>query len=206
MFSKPHRNNSDFQLRYLIAGSCYTVDGAWILLYEQRIDIKVKLELTKAKLLKRKANKLEIDQKLAQSLTEIEKLRAEAELIEWQSSEGLLELAVQGAEAELKTIQQLMDELEPHRKYAHLPLLEASEATQREEFLGEFKGRIENYLMSIGTIPEDQLAAMRKHPDFESDIVPHIKKTMQKLEQSRDKTVLLMERTSLLLEDKNDLC
>jgi hypothetical protein len=57
-------------------------------------------------------------------LTDIEKLTAEADLIEFQSGEGLLELALAGAEKELETIQTLMDELEPQREFAHLPLLE----------------------------------------------------------------------------------
>jgi hypothetical protein len=33
MNAKPHRTNSDFQLRYFLARSCHTPDGARALMY-----------------------------------------------------------------------------------------------------------------------------------------------------------------------------
>ena len=138
-----------------------------------------------------------IDEKLKSS-SEIEQLMAKADLIEWESGEGLLEIAIKGAEQELATIQLIMDELEPQRKYAHLPLLEAASASQREEWLLEFKRRTENYLLSIGTIPEDQLNAMRNHPDFEAEIVPHVKQIAHQISKTKDKMDLLTNNRSLL--------
>ena len=90
-----------------------------------------------------------------------------------------------------------MAELEPQRKYAHLPLLEASQAAQREEWLLEFKHRTENYLLSRGTIPEDQLQAMRSHPDFESSIVPFISDIVEKIATNKDKMNLLTNNKML---------
>jgi hypothetical protein len=197
MHSSPHRNNSDFQLRHFIANSCHTADAAWCIMYEQKLDIFIKLEATKAKIFRRKAKKLEIDEKLKSS-SEIEQLMAKADLIEWESGAGLLEMAIKGAEQELATIQLIMDELEPQRKYAHLPLLEAASASQREEWLLEFKRRTENYLLSIGTIPEDQLNAMRNHPDFEAEIVPHVKQIAHQISKTKDKMDLLTNNKSLL--------
>lgn len=197
MHSAPHRNNSDFQLRYFIANNCHTADAAWCILYEQKLDIFIKLEATKARLVRRKAKKLEIEEKL-QSTNQVEQLMAQADLIEWQSGEGLLEMAVKGAEQELATIESLMAELEPQRKYGHLPVLEASQAAQREEWLLEFKRRTENYLLSIGTIPEDQLNAMRNHPDFEAEIVPHVKQVSYQISKSEDKMALLLNNRVLL--------
>ena len=197
MHSAPHRNNSDFQLRYFIANNCHTADIAWCVLYEQKLDIFTKLEATKARLVRRKARKLEIDEKL-QSTNEIDRLNAQADLIEWQSGEGLIEMAIKGAEQELATIESIMAELEPQRKYGHLPLLEASQAAQREEWLLEFKRRTENYLLSIGRIPEDQLNAMRNHPDFEVEIVPHVKQIMYQINKSDDKLALLTNNRVLL--------
>lgn len=190
MHSSPHRNNSDFQLRYFIANNCHTADTAWCLMYEQRLDIKLKLDATKAKLLRRKAKRLEIEEGL-QSEKESERLKAQADLIEWEGSEGLLEMAIKGAEQELATIESIMSELEPQRKYGHLPVLEASQAAQREEWCLEFQRRTENYLLSIGTIPEDHLNAMRNHPDFQSAIVPHVENLMQKISTSKNKMALL---------------
>lgn len=201
MHSAPHRNNSDFQLRHFIAGSCHTADGAWNILYEQMIDIKIKLETTRARILRRKAKEIELNEIKARIQTEQDKLRYEADLIEFQSGEGLLELALAGAEKELQTIQSLMAELEPFRKYKHLPLLEATEAAQQDEWREEFKHRIENHLLGQGYIPADQLEAIRKHPDFESDILPHIKKTMVALEGNKElsNSIMLLTNSSLLL-------
>ena len=166
-------------------------------MYEQRLDIHTKLEATKAKLVRRKAKRLEIDEKL-KSASEIDRLNAQADLIDWESGEGMLEMAIKGAEQELATIESLMAELEPQRKYGHLPVLEASQAAQREEWLLEFKRRTENYLLSIGTIPEDQLNAMRNHPDFEAEIVPHVKQVSYQINKSDDKLALLTNNRVLL--------
>lgn len=168
-------------------------------MYEQRLDIMLKLEATRAKILRRKARKIEIDKGL-QSDDEAVRLNAQADLIEWQSGDGLLEMAVKGAEMELATITQIMEELEPQRKYGHLPVLEASQAAQREEWCLEFKRRTENYLLSIGTIPEDQLNAMRNHPDFEVEIVPHVQQVMHQISAAKDKMAVLKGNKTLLID------
>jgi hypothetical protein len=197
MHSSPHRNNSDFQLRYFIANACHTADIAWCLMYEQKLDIQIKLESTKAKQLRRKAKRIEIEESL-KSQDPAKQLNAQADLIEWQSGEGLLEMAVLGAEQEIATITSIMAELEPQRKYAHLPVLEASQEAQREEWLLEFNHRVENYLLTRGTIPDDQLNAMRNHPDFENKIVPFITNTLQKINNNKDKMSLLTNNKMLI--------
>lgn len=196
MHSSPHRNNSDFQLRHFIANQCHTADVAWCVMYEQKLDIQIKLDVTKARLIRRKAKKLEIDNNLNTN-DPIQKLNAEADLLEWQSSDGMLEMAILGAEQEICTITQIMDELEPRRKYAHLPLLEAAQAAQQEEWKLEFKHRIENFLLSRGTIPEDQLQAMRSHPDFESELVPHVQEMVHKIANNENKMALLTNNRML---------
>lgn len=179
-----------------MANNCHTADIAWCLMYEQRLDIQIKLDSTRAKVLRRQAKKAEIDRNL-KSEDEPTRLNAQADLIEWQSGEGLLEMAIKGAEMEIATINSIMNELEPQRKYAYLPVLEASQAAQREEWCLEFKRRSENYLLSTGTIPEDQLNAMRNHPDFENQIVPHVEKLMIKI-KTQDKMTLLTNNRMLL--------
>jgi len=196
MNSSPHRNNSDFQLRYFMANNCHTADIAWCLMYEQKLDIQIKLESTKAKQLRRKAKGLEIEESL-KAQDPVKQLNAQADLIEWKSGEGLIEMAILGAEQEIATIESIMAELEPQRKYAHLPLLEASQAAQREEWLLEFQHRTENFLLSKGTIPEDQLNAMRSHPDFEKKLVPFITNIVEKIATNKDKMGLLTNNKML---------
>ena len=166
-------------------------------MYEQKLDIQNKLSSTKATLLRRKAKLIEIEQEL-ESTDPVKQLNAQADLIEWQSGNGLLEMAILGAEQELATITSIMDELEPQRKYADLPILEAAQAAQREEWMLEFQRRTENYLLSIGTIPEDQLNAMRSHPDFESNLVPFITETINKIGVNKDKMGLLTNNRMLI--------
>ena len=166
-------------------------------MYEQKLDIQNKLSSTKATLLRRKAKLIEIEQEL-ESTDPVKQLNAQADLIEWQSGNGLLEMAILGAEQELATITSIMDELEPQRKYADLPILEAAQAAQREEWMLEFQRRTENYLLSIGTIPEDHLNAMRNHPDFESNLVPYIANTLQKISVDKDKMSLLTNNRALI--------
>lgn len=204
MHSAPHRNNSDFQLKYFIAGSCHTADGAWNLLYEQKMDAELRLNTVKAGLLRREARRLDLIQEEKAIQTEQDRLRYEANKLEFDIQEDLIRLSKEGVERELATILRLMDELEPHRKYKNLPLLEATDAAQQDEWREEFKHRIENYMVSQGTVPHDQLEAMRKHPDFSSDILPHLKKTMIALESATvgSNAVALLAKTEL--QDSGD--
>ena len=175
MNSKPHRTNSDFQLRHFLAGSCFTADGAWMLLYGQKIDIEGKLSAARSAALRTRANRIYIASIMENpNVSEVEKLKAEADLVDLEGMQATWEMNVAGAEAELGTIVALMAELEPQRKYADLPLLEASEATQREEWLGELKRRAEYFLLTCGTIPHDHFDTMRCHPDFADQIAPFI--------------------------------
>lgn len=205
MNSKPHRTNCDFQLKYFMAGSCHTPDGAWALLHDQKIDIAVKIEHTKAQALRRKAKILAAEAILAdETSTEVMRLNAEADLLEANSvMEGAYN-NLKAAEQEYAYICKLMDDLEPLRKYKHLPFLEANEAMQREEWLGELKTRAENFLLTAGTIPHDHLNTMRCHPDFETHIVPHIDMiTQQILNVNGDRTKVLKNMQPFFLEDKS---
>ena len=98
-----------------MANNCHTADIAWCLMYEQKLDIQIKLDATKAKELRRKAKRMEIDESL-KSEDPVKQLNAQADLIEWKSGEGLLEIAILGAEQEIATIESIMVELEPQRK------------------------------------------------------------------------------------------
>lgn len=205
MNSKPHRNNCDFQLKHFMAGSCHTPDGAWALLYDQKIDIAVKIEHTKAQGLRRKAKMMAAQAILDDpEATEVDRLNAEADMLECNSVIEGWSKNLEAAENEYAYICKLMEELEPLRKYKHLPLLEANEAMQRDEWLGELKTRAENFLLTAGTIPHDHLNTMRCHPDFEAEIVPHIEAiTMKVIASNGDKSKVLKNMQPLFLEDKS---
>lgn len=206
MNSNPHRNNSDFQLRHFLAGSCFTPDGAWMLMYGQRIDREAVVQSCEAQKLRRDAKIIEAQEIIDNPHTsKAEKLRAKADIIEADAHYYTWSTNLEAAKMELATIKKIMDELEPHRKYAHLPLLEANEAAQREEWLGEFKNRVENFLFSTGTIPEDHLRAMRNHPDFQTELLPHIVGVVKKLEGSKNSIEHLTNHSEYFLEDKRNV-
>lgn len=203
MNSNPHRNNSDFQLRHFLAGSCFTPDGAWMLMYGQMIDREAVVKTCDAQRIRRDAKILDAQSVIEDpNASKTDKMRAEADIIEAEAHYYTWKTNLEAAKMELETIKQLMAEVEPHRKYSHLPLLEANEAAQRDEWLGEFKNRIENYLFSTGTIPEDQLRAMRNHPDFQTDLLPHIQEVMVKLSNAKSSVEILSNHTEYFLEDK----
>jgi len=203
--SKPHRNNCNFQLKHFMAGSCHTPDGAWALLYDQKIDISVKVQHSKAQGLRRQAKMMTAEAVLAdEASTPMQRLNAEADLLECNSVIEGWSLNHKAAENEYAYICSLMDELEPMRQFKDLPLLEANEAMQRGEWLGELKTRAENFLLTAGTIPHDHLNTMRCHPDFEAEIVPHLAAITMSIANSKgDRSKVLTNMKPLFLEDKS---
>ena len=178
MITKQHRQNTDFQLVYFLASSCATPDGAWSLMYGQRLAVETTLESAKAQRLTLRIKKLKAERILSASTDEIEKLEAERDILEAKNAERMLDLNERGAREELATIEKLMAKLKPlcqrdtSDPHAH------QEAAQWDEWKGEFKRRAENMLIanSIG-IPYDHVEAMRSHPDFAAEILPHIMQT-----------------------------
>jgi hypothetical protein len=182
MNTKPHRTNSDFQLKYFIAGSCKTPDAAWAILYEQKNDIETKVKHCEVQRLRTNA-KIETAKEILSNnnITNAARMNAEADLLEVEVFQHSWEMNLKAAQNELKTINKLMEELEPLRKYKHLDFFEANEAAQEEEWLLELQERAENFLMTQGTIPHDQLHTMRCHPQFQQKLVPYIVTFQQKM-------------------------
>jgi hypothetical protein len=192
--AKPHRQNSGFQLRHFLVGSCTTPDGAYVLMYGQLIDMQGKLRHAESQLKARQAKLKAAEAKEAKANFELEQakdpgraapahevLQAEADALQAQADRLEIEADIptwdmnfEAAQAELADIEKLMLELKPRCKYAHLPILEMSEKSQEEEWLGELKQRAENFLLTAGTIPHDHFQTMRMHPQFKTHLVPHI--------------------------------
>jgi hypothetical protein len=178
MIAKPHRTNSDFQIKNFLVGSCHTADGAWAVLYAEKINLEQKLKYSEATFLRREAKRI-VAQRIIddEDSDRVARLNAKADLVELDSEQPTHDLNVAAARAELATIVELMAELEPKRKYAHLPLLEANEAAQEEEWKLELMYRAENFLLTQSSIPHDHFARMREHPAFKTEILPWIDQT-----------------------------
>lgn len=184
MHAKPHRQNSDFQLRHFLVGDCKTPDGAYVLMYGQQTDMQDKLRHAEVQLKRREAKLAKCQYVIdnPKSLThevmeaEADKMEAEADIPTWTMNH-------EAAKAELDTIQKLMLELRPKCRHAHLPILEMAEACQQEEWLLELKCRAENYLLTQGYIPADHFQTMRMHPQFKEEIVPHLHTLRTKMDR-----------------------
>lgn len=177
-----------------------------MLMYGQMIDREAVVKSCEAQRIRRDAKIIDAQAVIDDpNASQTDKMRAQADIIEADAHYYTWATNLEAAKMELATIKQLMAELEPHRKYAHLPLLEANEAAQRDEWLGEFKNRVENFMFSTGTIPEDHLRAMRNHPDFQTELLPHIKDVMVRLSQAQSSVDLLTNHTEYFLEDKRNV-
>ena len=199
--SKPHRANDDFQLQHFLAGNRKTPDGAYALLYSLKIDIEHKLVVAESQRLEREANIEEQEHIQSSAEHPWEKKRAQAEILKLKAAIPTWEMNVQGAQAELATIQRLMDELEPQRKYAHLPLLEANEASQQEEWKLELMERSENQMLSraIG-IDWDVMEVMRSHPEFKTEMLPRLSEFITKLDRLQTARLQRSDNSLQLIE------
>jgi hypothetical protein len=171
--SRNNRQNHNFQILHFMVGGCHTADGAYALLCDLREDRKLALETARAGELKARAKRLREELRV-DSNDKIGALEARAEMMEMEARDEVVRKCMLAAESELAFIERCMERLEPHRKYKDLPLPEAHEAAQREEWLGELLRRAENFLLLTGTIPPDEFNTMRSHPDFSAVIAPRI--------------------------------
>lgn len=175
MNSKPHRQNSDFQLKHFMANDCKTPDGAYVLLYGQKIDMESKIAHSDAQRLRREAkiedaNEIINDHASKRSAV----LTAKADISEAEADLPTWEMNLKAAHQELATINRYMEELKPQCKHWSLDILAMSEASQEEEWRLELMCRAENFLLSQGYIPHDHLNTMRNHPQFVTCILPHL--------------------------------
>lgn len=172
MNASNNRRNHDFQIVYFLLGSCHTADGAYALLCDLREEREMALANADAARLRCEAQGLRAQD--AQRGSRPDRLEAQAVLLEIERNKAVNDRCYAAAEAELAFIERCIAAVQPHRRYSSLPDAQAHEAAQREEWALELAARAENFLLTSGTIPADQLATMRMHPDFAARILPVI--------------------------------
>jgi hypothetical protein len=186
MHAAPYRRNADFILRYYIAGDCHTPDGKWIALAAELPNAKARVAALEAQAFDRDSKARKLARRRFFAVTRNGKGRTDALIREHEASGEEWSLTLQGARDELKTIQTLMAEIEPDRKYAHLSILEASAASHSDEQLGRLQREAENRIIGARLgIAHDYLQVMRSHPRFHTDILPRIGLVMQGMAQNK---------------------
>lgn len=173
MHYKTNRQNHDFQIAYFLAGSCHTPDGAYALMCDLHEDRDNAIRMYESSKLREQA-KIIRAQRLLGSTDEADRLEGQADMSEIEAMAETVKRNLDAAMDERATIKKCMDRLEPLRKYGHLPLPQAHQAAQQEEWKLELMQRAENYLITQGSIPTDHFATMRMHPDFKDAILPKI--------------------------------
>lgn len=183
MHYKTNRQNHDFQIAYFLVSACQTADAAYGLLYDLRQDRKTALDSVKAASLRTEA-KIARAQRVIDTpgSDRADVLEAQADLLEIEAMAEMTQANIDACVAELAFIDECIARIKPLRKYAHLPDAQAFEAAQREEWKLSLMRKAENYLCTQGTIPHDYYDTMRLHPDFKSDILPHVGKIAHILE------------------------
>jgi hypothetical protein len=190
MSVKFNRNNTNFQIAYFIAGNYHTPDAAYFALRNLQTERQRAVDSIPIAEIKWRAARMKLEQKLKSSV-EYERLEAQGELQELELEIKNFQPLSESARAELQFITECIEKIQPLRKYAHLPDIEAAEACQAEEWGMELQRRAENYLLTSGTIPHDHFNTMRLHPAFETQLLPHIEKIHHTLQLPNGATQVL---------------
>lgn len=185
MNAKNNRVNHDFQIVHFLVGSCHTPDGAYALLCDLHEDRTNALNQLEPAELRTQAKMLRANRVIEQNQDQADVLLARAEVAEIDGWRECNERNIAAAKAELAFIEKCMATIDPHRKWRDLPLPEAHEAAQREEWAVELLRRAENFLLTQGTIPADEFNTMRCHPDFEKLIYPEVTRISEEIKGNR---------------------
>lgn len=184
MISKNHRQNHNFQIKYFLAGSCFTADAAYFLLQDLKEERQSAIEHYHVSKIREKAKMLQI-KILQESESEVDRINAEADLLELENNKKTGEILYQAALDELNYINDCLSKINKFRKYKHLSDSEACQAMQQEEWKYELIHRAENSLLTTGTISPDQFVTMRMHPEFKSEIFPAIQQIQEGMQSGK---------------------
>ena len=186
MIVNNHRKHSSFALRHFIAGGCHTPDAAYCLLYAQMEQIEMDVAAGQDDVIETEARDLELDLEAERVKDDpVASLRNQAERIKHDSMKKNFKLNYEGAIRELQEIQNLLEQLKPHCKYWDEDIIKMEQNMQHDEWVGELKARAENFqLANVLGIPHDHVATMRQHPEFASQILPHLTKVSETIRTS----------------------
>ncbi len=189
MIINNHRKHSSFGLRHYIAGSCYTADAAYCLLYAQREQIEMDVAAGEGAVLSQEAEIMELDFAIKKALElddKITYLKKKAELIKLNAMLKNFKLNFEGAKRELIELNEILEELKPQCKYWNEDILQMEQDMQHDEWREELKGRAENMMLAnVFGIGYDHLATMRQHPDWKKHILPHLDQVAKGITQVR---------------------
>ena len=179
-----HWRNSNFQIEHFL--EAHTPDEQYRILCEQREDRMKALALAKATKMKVDAEINRCNYIKEHPESAYEKDMAEAQLAFILAERIGEDACIKAAEQELAFIENLIKEVTPYRKFAHLPDEEAFQLCQQDEWELKLIRRAQAMLATQGFIPWDHLQTMAAHPAYKTKILPAIGMARKAIACSRD--------------------
>lgn len=184
-----HWRNSQFQTIYFIIGKCHTADEAYRVIMQQLEEREQAVELGKISEDEFKLRRMKTENNIKSS-NPITKYEGEIEMKKIDVDYKYYKLNFEEAEREVLFLRECRDKLEPFRVYRDYPEHIANQLIQQEEWKHELILRAKEFILTRGTIPEDQLRTLTLHPEFKTVILPILDLTMKALKEGRGMEIL----------------
>lgn len=202
-----HWRNSQFQTIYFIIGKCHTADEAYRVIMQQLEEREQAVELGKISEDEFKLRRMKTENNIKSS-NPITKYEGEIEMKKIDVDYKYYKLNFEEAEREVLFLRECRDKLEPFRVYRDYPEHIANQLIQQEEWKHELILRAKEFILTRGTIPEDQLRTLTLHPEFKTAILPILDLTMKALKEGNGMDILTnnklpeFKKQILMLENK----
>lgn len=202
-----HWRNSQFQTIYFIIGKCHTADEAYRVIMQQLEEREQAVEQGKISEDEFKLRRMKTENNIKSS-NSITKYEGEIEMKKIDVDYKYYKLNFEEAEREVLFLRECRDKLEPFRVYRDYPEHIANQLIQQEEWKHELILRAKEFILTRGTIPEDQLRTLTLHPEFKTAILPILDLTMKALKEGNGMDILTnnklpeFKKQILMLENK----
>ena len=184
-----HWRNSQFQTIYFIIGKCHTADEAYRVIMQQLEEREQAVEQGKISEDEFKLRRMKTENNIKSS-NSITKYEGEIEMKKIDVDYKYYKLNFEEAEREVLFLRECRDKLEPFRVYRDYPEHIANQLIQQEEWKHELILRAKEFILTRGTIPEDQLRTLTLHPEFKTAILPILDLTMKALKEGNGMDIL----------------
>jgi hypothetical protein len=181
--------NSDFQWAHFI--EAYTPDEKYRVLKQQLRERQKALALATAGKMREEMRRSDL-KALVNARNDKMAKEAMAELLTLDAETMEVDDCIAACKHEIETIEKLLAEIEPKRKFAHLPDEEAFQACQEAEWVAKLLARAEDMLESQGFISWDHLRTMKSHPQWATRIQPAIQMKREELYTSHYRRAALV--------------
>lgn len=185
-----HWRNSQFQTIYFIIGKCHTADEAYRVVLQQLEEREHAVELGKISEEEFKLKRMKAEEQI-NSTNKIIRYEAELELKKMEIDYKYFKLNFEEAERELEFLKDCKNKLEPFRIFREYPIHIANQLIQQEEWKHELILRAKEFILTRGTLPEDQLRTLMLHPEFKTEILPVMDNTIKALKEGRGMDLLI---------------